>query len=101
MYIINMHSFEKKLNVWHVQEQLQEHLYQVAIQKQLDLSLKALRDQHLNQLPISQREIKMSTRSSDNPESIGLGTPSRSDVRPKGAPSIRVKNKKRVKCTIL
>jgi hypothetical protein len=74
MYIINMHSFEKKLNVWHVQEQLQEHLYQVAIQKQLDLSLKALRDQHLNQNPSSHDVAGVLTRT---------------------------KNKKRVKCTIL
>lgn len=39
---MNSSTFEKKLNVWLVQEQLQHEIY---IQKQLDQSLKALRDQ--------------------------------------------------------
>jgi hypothetical protein len=40
-----MHSFEKKLNVWYVQDQLQDRLLEQMYQKQLDLRLKALRMQ--------------------------------------------------------
>jgi hypothetical protein len=69
---------EKQFNIWRVQEQLSE----ISVQKQLEINLKALRDQYIEQLMIE--------KTMDTPDNIAVY-----DLKKK-----KVKNDHR-KCNIL
>jgi hypothetical protein len=69
---------EKQFNIWRVQEQLSEF----PVQKQLEINLKALRDQYIEQLMIK--------KTMDTPDNIAVY-----DLKKK-----KVKNNHR-KCNIL
>jgi hypothetical protein len=68
---------EKQFNVWSVQEQL----FEFPIQRQLEMNLKALRDQYINELMI---EKSMVLFNSEIPEE-----------------KIKLKTSRRPKCIIL
>jgi hypothetical protein len=51
-------TMEKQFNVWSVQEQLSEF----STQRQLEMNLKALRDQHINELMIEKSIVLFNSK---------------------------------------